>query len=170
MSTPYTPQTPQAIAPTKKPLWKRWWFWLVLVVVVIAIATQASGGSESGGGGDASSTGAPADGPTAGDSPAAPAPADDPLEDGGWLLSDVQATPSQFGTSITGRITNTQDTEDTGIFTLTVFDPAGARVASTQGSANEVGPGETATVTFIGTEDWSPVAGVQYRYELQNDL
>ena len=95
----------------------------------------------------------------------------DPLSDGGWTASDVQVEVTQFGTSITGRITNTDAASRSGIFTLTIFDAAGARIGETQGSVSDVEAGGTATVTFIGMTSTEQLPGdpATYTYELQND-
>ena len=149
----------------KKPIFKKVWFWLLVIVAVIIIATVANSGD---GGETASAPGtattAPADGSAA--------PADDPLSDGGWTASDIQVERTQFGDSITARVTNTETSSRTGIFTLTIFGPDGARIGDVTGSANEVEAGQSSTVTFIGTSSTDSLPGdpATYTYEFQNDL
>jgi len=152
----------------KKPIFKKVWFWLLVIVALTIIATVA-------GRGDSETTAsAPGTAATADGSAEAPAeaPADDPLSDGGWTASDIQVERTQFGDSITARVTNTEDNAQTGVFTLTVFGPDGARIGETMGSANDVEAGQTATVTFIGstTTDSLPGDPATYTYEFQNDL
>lgn len=91
------------------------------------------------------------------------------MSDGGWILSDVQADPSQFGTAFTGRVTNTEDQTRTGLFTLTVFSD-GQRIYQTSGSANDVEPHQTATVTFVGATEDLPGDPAGWTYEFQSDL
>jgi hypothetical protein len=150
----------------KKPIFKKVWFWLLVIVAVIIIAKVA-------GGGDSKTASAPgsADSQSA-ESTAAEAPADDPLSDGGWTASDIQVERTQFGDSITARVTNNKDTSRTGVFTLTIFGPDGTRIGKTMGSANEVEPGQASTVTFIGssTTDALPGDPATWTYEFQNDM
>jgi hypothetical protein len=152
-----------------KPIYKRVWFLALLAVVAIAIIASASaGGSDSSGSASGSGTGTG----VAVDAPAADAPpADDPLSDGGWTAADIQVERSQFGDSITARVTNTEDSAQTGIFTLTVFGPDGTRIGEAMGSANEVEAGQTSTVTFLSSStDSLPGDPATWTYELQNDL
>jgi hypothetical protein len=149
----------------KKPIFKKVWFWLLVIVAVIIIATVANSGD---GGETASAPGtattAPADGSAAA--------ADDPLSDGGWTVSDIQVERTQFGDSITARVTNTENSSRTGIFTLTIFGPDGARIGDVTGSANGVEAGQASTVTFIGTSSTDSLPGdpATYTYEFQNDM
>ncbi|WP_142458547.1 hypothetical protein [Geodermatophilus aquaeductus] len=149
----------------KKPIFKKVWFWLLVIVAIAIIATVAGGGGGESASAPGTSESAPADGSTA----EAPAQ-DDPLSDGGWTASDIQLERTQFGDSITARVTNNEDSAATGIFTLTVFGPDGARIGEVTGSANEVEPGQAATVTFIGTTENLPGDPATYTYEFQNDL
>src|SRR4051812_43726040 len=146
----------------KKPIFKKVWFWLLVIVAVIIIATVAGGGDSETASAPGSATSAPADG-------SAEAPADDPLSDGGWTVSDIQVERTQFGDSITARVTNTEDHAQTGVFTLTIFGPDGARIAEAMGSANDVEAGQASTVTFIGssTTDSLPGDPATYTYEFQ---
>jgi len=154
----------------KKPIFKKVWFWLLVIVAVVIIAKVAGGGGSE----DTASAPGTAGTATADGSAEAPAeaPADDPLSDGGWTASDIQVERTQFGDSITARVTNNEDTARTGVFTLTVFGPDGARIGETMGSANEVEAGQAATVTFVGssTTDALPGDPATYTYEFQNDL
>lgn len=56
-----TMTAPAAVATTKKPIWKRWWFWVGIVILLLII-----GGALGGGGNKAadSSTAAPTESPT----------------------------------------------------------------------------------------------------------
>jgi hypothetical protein len=167
--------TQQVLAPEgyklkkKKPIFKRVWFWLLVIVAVTAVyAVAGSGGSET-----ASAPGTAASAPAGGSAETpAEAPADDPLSDGGWTASDIQVERSQFGDSITARVTNNEDSSRTGVFTLTIFGPDGARIGETMGSANEVEAGQASTVTFIGTSSTDSLPGdpATYTYEFQNDM
>jgi hypothetical protein len=152
----------------KKPIFKKVWFWLLVIVAVIIIATVANSGDGETASAPGTATNAPADGSAA----PAEAPADDPLSDGGWTASDIQVERTQFGDSITARVTNTEVQAQTGVFTLTIFGPDGARIGETMGSANDVEPGQTATVTFVGTSSTDSLPGdpATYTYEFQNDL
>jgi hypothetical protein len=154
----------------KKPIFKKVWFWLLVIVAVVIIATVTGGGDdETTASAPGTAESAPADGSA--EAPAA-APADDPLSDGGWTASDIQVERTQFGDSITARVTNDKDTSRTGVFTLTIFGPDGARIGETMGSANDVEPGQAATVTFVGntTSDALPGDPATYTYEFQNDM
>lgn len=154
----------------KKPFFKKVWFWLLVIVAIAIIAAVAGGGGSETASAPGTSESAPADGSTA-EAPAAEAPAeDDPLSDGGWTASDIQLERTQFGDSITARVTNNEDSAATGIFTLTVFGPDGARIGEVTGSANDVEPGQAATVTFVGTTENLPGDPATYTYEFQNDL
>lgn len=137
--------------------------WVLLIVAAIVVV----GIIVSSGGDDSTSVAAGIDAaPTSGASPTAQ---DDPLEDGGWVASDIQVKREQFGTSITARIQNTEDHSRTGVFTLTVFS-GGQRIYEAMGSANDVEAGSTATVTFVGTTDDLDGDVASYTYELQNDM
>ena len=102
-------------------------------------------------------------------SSAQPATASDPLSDGGFTASDIQVEDGSLGTSITARVTNTDTTSRSGLFTLTIFDADKNRIGETQGSVNELEAGQTATVTFIGTTDELPGDPATYSYQLQTD-
>lgn len=169
---------PPAPAPVrqKKSFFKRPIFWILVIVVIVIIAIIAgnSGGSGNNSA-NAPSTGAPqssaapSSGVGATTSPAAPKASDDPFSDGGWKISDIQVQPGQFGTSVTGRVTNQTNATKTGVFTLTIFSN-GQRIADVQGSANNVEAGQTSTVTFIGTTQNLPGDPSTYTYEFQSDF
>jgi hypothetical protein len=98
------------------------------------------------------------------------APADnDPLSDGGFSASDIQVENGGFGTAITARVTNNENTSRSALFTLTIFDANKNRIGETQGSVNDLEAGQAATVTFIGTTDQLPGDPGTYTYELQTD-
>ena len=171
MATTQEPLAPEGYKLKKtKPIYKRVWFWLLAIVAVIAIvAVAGGGGSDTTASAPGTAETAPADG-AAGEAPSE-APADDPLSDGGWTASDIQVERSQFGDSITARVTNTEDSSQTGVFTLTVFGPDGTRIGEAMGSANEVEAGQASTVTFLSSSTEAlPGDPATWTYEFQNDL
>lgn len=145
----------------KKPIYKRVWFWAAIALVVIIGAASTGGGNTT-----SSSSGAP--GATTGQPSQAAAPSDDPLSDGGWTATDIQARTDQYGTTYTARVTNTEGQTRSGLFTLTVFGD-GKRIGNATGAANKVEAGQTATVTFIPTTDAVPGDPKAWAYELQTD-
>jgi hypothetical protein len=87
--------------------------------------------------------------------------------DGGWTLESQQLKDDGLGDfGGTARITNTEDSPQTGVFTLTVFK-GDEQVASLQGSADEVEPGKTVTVRLISQDKFKKGP---YRVEFQNDI
>lgn len=172
-------------APGRKPIYKRAWFWVAVVAALLIIGIAAGQGGDNDGETSATTatgrTGQPAESTTASKSseapattapepePVEPSPAEDPLTDNGWTASDIQVEQSEFGTSITARIKNNEATTRTGIWTLTVFS-GGQRIHNATGSASDVEPGQTATVTFIGTTEQLPGDPATYTYELQSDF
>jgi hypothetical protein len=158
----------------KKSLFKRPLFWvLVIVVLVIVIIASSAGGSDKPGPAS-TSTGAPQSsaasaGAVGATSAPAAKPTDDPFADGGWTASDIQVEKSQFGTSVSARVTNTGDVTKTGVFTITIFSN-GQRIADVQGSASDVEPGTASTVKFIGTTQTLPGDPSTYTYEFESDF
>lgn len=175
----------------KKPLYKRVWVWIVGLILVVVLGQAVSGGGDSG-----APAAAPAASPTVEAAPstessapaptsaeattAAPAPtptvaspeeevADD-LSDDEWAASDIQVERSEFGDSVTARVTNNADGPRTGVFTLTIFDASGERIGQTMGSASDVAPGDTDTVTFIGSTEPFPGDPATYSFEFQSDF
>jgi hypothetical protein len=170
---------PPPAPPKKKPIWKRWWFWLLAIIGLFIVI-----GALSGGGDDPSSAPdpqptmeqqqpapAPSEGqPTPEDEEAPPPAPTDPLSDGGWTASDIRAEGSQFGTSITARIVNEEDSTRSAVFTLSIFGPDGEFIGDTSGAVNDVEPGSAATVTFVGITEDLPGDPSEWTYELQNDF
>lgn len=148
---------------TKKPLLKRPVFWIAAIVVVFLLIAISQCGHD-----DAPVSASPSTGGPASGSSSAPA-ADDPLSDGGWGVSDIQIADSQFGTSVTARVTNGRDATRTGLFTLTVFSN-GQRIGDFSGSASDVEAGQTSTVTFVGSTEHLDGDPTTFTYEFQNDL
>lgn len=147
--------------PRKTPVYKRVWFWLLVIVTLIVVfAIVGVSGS--------SSSSAPASGTAS--VPGASTPADDdPLSDGGWTLSDVQVDSVQYGyTNLSARVTNTEDSTRSGLFTLTIFN-GDERVGQTSSSVADVEAGQAATVQFMVSEEL-PGDSTLWSYELQSDL
>jgi type II secretory pathway pseudopilin PulG len=108
---------------------------------------------------------APAE-PPAPAEPAPAAPASGELQDGSFTSEQPRLKDDGLGDfGGTARVTNTSDSEKSGIFTYTLFK-GGDMVGTAQGSASEVGAGETATVQLVSTDEF--VAGVD-RVEFQVD-
>ncbi|WP_211202853.1 hypothetical protein [Geodermatophilus dictyosporus] len=168
------PQMPPQGPPPKKSIYKRVWFWLLAGLAVIIIAAAA------GGGGDGETSAAdpttptaeqPADSGGSAAEPPAPAPApappqDDPLEDDGWVLGEVQVETGLVN-SLTARITNNESSTRSAFFTITVLGPDGSLVGSAVGAANDVEAGVTATVTLLSSEDLEGDPAT-FTYELQS--
>jgi hypothetical protein len=87
--------------------------------------------------------------------------------DGGWTLESQQLKDDGLGDfGGTARITNTEESPQTGVFTLTVFKGS-EQVATLQGSADEVEPGKTVSVQLISQDKFRKGP---YRVEFQNDI
>lgn len=144
---------------------RQWWFWLLVWAAMIAMVLVTAGcGTE-----NSVEDGAAATGPSASPPQSAPPrPGENQLADGGWQASDIRVEQTQFGLSITARVTNTQSSTRTGLFTLTLFKD-GATVATASGAANDVEPGQTATVTFVSSDNLT--GGTEgLTYQFQSDL
>jgi hypothetical protein len=88
--------------------------------------------------------------------PAAPAPS--AMSDKGWTVVKGSVLISEDGIGDfdgTARITNQNDSEQSGSFTFTVFHGS-QQVATLSGSASQVQPGQTMTVTLFTTDDYVP--------------
>lgn len=103
----------------------------------------------------ASTTSSPAPPPSTTAAPPPPpsssAPPSGPggLIDDGWLVESFEYSGGASGLfEATARITNTEDTERSAIYTFTLFDGESI-VATFLGSSNEVPPGDTVTATLI---------------------
>ncbi len=97
----------------------------------------------------------PAPTPTA-QAPAAAPPADaGKPNDKGWVLQSFQPANDGLGDfGGTARITNTNDSDKTGTFTITLARN-GSQIGSLQGSASQVSPGKTVTVQLISQDKYS---------------
>jgi len=98
---------------------------------------------------------APAPVPTA-QAPVAAPPADaGKPNDKGWVLQSFQPANDGLGDfGGTARITNTNDSEKTATFTITLAR-SGTQVGSLQGSAQQVAAGKTVTVQLISQDKYS---------------
>ena len=137
------------------------------VILLIVIISATSGGSTS------TSTTTTATDPLTTTAPAAPvsespasvptakAPAAVPPANGGkpndkgWVLQSFQPANDGLGDfGGTARITNTNDSDKTGTFTITLARN-GSQIGSLQGSASQVSPGKTVTVQLISQDKYS---------------
>lgn len=139
---------------------RRWWVALAVLVLVIVVAVSCNAG------GGTTVTTPGADAPAA--APPKVVPVDDPLEDKDWHASDIRTDVTQFGMAVTARVTNGDANTRSGLFTLTMLRD-GRTVTTVSGAANDVAPGGTVTVTFVGTT--APEGGVEgLEYQFQSDL
>jgi hypothetical protein len=98
--------------------------------------------------------------------PAEPASGSGDLSDGSFVSQPPQLKDDGLGDfGGTARVTNVSDSERSAILTYTFFK-GGEQVGTAQGSASEVGAGETATVQLVSSDPF--VAGVD-RVEFQVD-
>lgn len=96
---------------------------------------------------------------------AAPAVSSKP-NDKGWVVQSLMTADDGVGDfGGTARITNTNDSAKTAVFTFTLAR-AGQQIASLQGSAQQVSAGKTVTVQLISQEKYS--AG-KYTWDFQTD-
>lgn len=174
---PITSTPPPPPPPKKKPFWKRpLGIILIAIVVIIVIAAISSGGGSSDPESDSpSATQSKSDQPTETKSskPKSSKPAKPegtlPLQDGDWRLDQVNLEDGLGDFSGTARITYTGDDNDGGgnVFTITVLK-GDKVVASLDGSADDVKPGGTETVTLISTDKWKP--GPYNTFDFQTDF
>jgi hypothetical protein len=130
----------------------RWGLWLLAaIVVVLTVAAVA-----------AHRTAIPSFSKSLAASPTAAIPKDDPREDDGWVLGDVQLNPSW--SAMTARIANQTQSIRSTYFTVTVLSD-GHLVGAFSGALNDIEPGATATATLIGPK--IPADTTNYTYELQ---
>ncbi len=88
------------------------------------------------------------------------------LSDGSFTGTKPRGLRTQFGTcQATARVTNTSDSEKTAVVTYTAFK-GGQQVTTLQGTVNQVGAGDTATVTLLSQD---PCPSGSLRYEFQVD-
>jgi hypothetical protein len=93
-----------------------------------------------------------------------------PKQNGDWRLDSLQVKNDGLGSfGAVGRITYTGEDQGGGnnIFTVTLFNNDGDIVATLQGSASDVKPGQTVTTQFISFDDYK--AG-KFPSTFQNDL
>jgi len=93
-------------------------------------------------------------------STAATAPLPAKATDKGWVLKSIRFPAQGLGDDNddfagTERITNTNKTAASAIFTITVLT-SGQTVASLHGYANNVSAGKTVTVPMISQDDYQP--------------
>jgi hypothetical protein len=94
-------------------------------------------------------------------------PQTDGKSDKGWTLASLQ-TKADFGGNFGGpaRITNTNGSAKTAIFTVTLLKGSTV-IASLQGSADGVSPGQTVTVNLISSDKY---AAGNFQTEFQVDM
>lgn len=160
------------VAPRKPSFFARRWVQLVGVALVAFFLGIAMGG--------AGKAAAPAAAPAAATAkkaapvkkPAAPVKAETgrlPIADGDWTLATVQVKNDGLGDlGGTARITYTGDNKAGGdaLFTVTVF-VGGRQVGTLDGSATQVEPGRTQSVTLISSDKF---AKGPYSYDFQKTL
>lgn len=175
-----------------RPFWKKKRFIVpaavVLIIIIAAAASSGGSGSEDAPTASDTKSSAPKDsGKKSEDKPtkAATETADDkpepddgtkpsfdlPKQNGDWRLDQMQLKDDGLGEfGGVGRITYTGDDQDGGdnIFTVTVFSKDGNTILATlQGSANSVKPGQTVTTQFISGD---PYKVGKFPFTFQNDL
>jgi hypothetical protein len=129
-----------------------------LLVAGIAIGAVAAGGDDEGGSPSSSPTvtvtAAPHDSPTPVDRPSLRFP----KQDGDWQLESLQVTDDDGNFVAGGDLTYSGTDEPSGDheFTVTLYNNAGAVVATLSGSVTEVAPGETVTTDFSGSDPYRP--------------
>lgn len=94
----------------------------------------------------------------------------DPHADKGWSITDIQATTQYSVTAISGRVTNGAETSRTGLLTLTVFGPGGARIADCTAGVVDVAPHDTVTAQFVCSPQNVPGDPASFSYELKGTL
>lgn len=133
-----------------KPSYGRWWFRAPAVLMVLVIFGAADNFGDP-------STAAPS---TSRQSTAAKAPLEAKPADKGWVLESIRFPAHGIGDGNddfagTARITNTNKTAASAIFTITVL-MSGLTVASLPGFATDVSAGKTVTVSLISQDDYQP--------------
>lgn len=127
--------------PRRPPITHRWWFWLALALIaVFAFGSVATA--------NRTPTTEP---PAATTTVPGPESNPDPLTDEGWTASDIRVIQGEYGTEITATVTNEQTYDRSGVFTLT-FVSDGRTLGTATGAANNVQPGQAATVRFLTTD------------------
>ena len=130
-----------------KPFYRRWWFRAPSVLMVLAVFGAADNFGDP-------STAAP---PSTGNQ-SATAPAPPQRSDKGWFLDSTSFPGHGVGDGDfggTARITNTNRTTASASFTLTVL-VNGQTVASLDGYAHGVSPGEAVTVKLTSQDEYQP--------------
>ncbi|HUW87725.1 MAG TPA: hypothetical protein VMW30_05030 [Candidatus Paceibacterota bacterium] len=94
----------------------------------------------------------------------------DPMTDKSFHLVSVNFTNNSGFGGADARITNISDRVKSAIFGLTIFAPDGISVAqSLMGSAEEVQPGQTVTVQFVGTGE-VPASQFSYAFQVSTEF
>lgn len=167
----------KAYAKATRPWYKKKRFIIpIALVAIIAIATATSGGGSDGGNNknaDPQTTSSP--NKSANDKPAADEGTKPsltlPKQNGDWRLDSLQLKDDGIGDFAgVARITYTGEDTDGGnnLFTITVFDKSGKDVIATlNGAANSVKPGQTVTTQMIGTDKYQ---SGKFPFTFQNDL
>jgi hypothetical protein len=170
----------KAYAKASRPWYKKKRFLipLALVVLIIIIAATSSGGGDDPE--SAADTINSSDNNTGGNDGADDEPEDDtgtkaslkfPKQNGDWRLDSLQVKDDGLGDfGAVGRITYTGDDSEggTNLFTVTLFEKDGTTIVATlQGSASDVKPGQTVTTQFISTD---PYKKGKFPSTFQNDL
>ena len=74
---------------------------------------------------------------------------------GQWAFRDVQVMEDSLGNfEVRARVTNTGDTEDFAFWTITFFEN-GSMVGTARASAQDIAAGDTITVEFFTTDDYT---------------
>jgi len=92
-----------------------------------------------------------------------------PLQDGDWRLDTISVKDDglgDFGGRARMTYTGKNPSGGTNVFTVTVF-VGGKDVASLQGSASSVRPGDAVTVDLISQDKF---VGGPYKYDFQNNI
>ncbi len=97
------------------------------------------------------------------------APTSSGLSDGSFTATTPRGLSSQFGTCrATARVTNTSDSEKTAVVTFTVFKGSD-QVGTLQGTVNQVGAGDTATVTLL-SQNKCPTGSLRYEFQVDAEF
>lgn len=173
----------KAYAKAERPWYKkkRWWLAGFIVLVIVAAAAGGSGSKDTSNtssdngsaNGSAKSSASGTQTTAAADSKSSSTPASGgtdklPIVDGDWRLDSirVQSSLGDFGGTARVTYTGSDPAGGTNLFTVTLFVD-GKDVATLDGSANAVQPGDAVSVEFISTD---PFVGGPYTYDFQNSL
>lgn len=96
----------------------------------------------------------------------AAAPAATGNVDKGFRLENVTFNNQEYvGATAAARITNTTTVVRSGMFTISILDASGAVSRTFTGAGNEVAPGQTVTVEFLGSGGNLPAGKVHYTFQ-----